>query len=54
MKKLLFAVAIMLGISVASCCDSNGASQCATQNEDTTTCIVDSDSVVVDSLEITE
>lgn len=52
MKKLLFAVAIVFATMFASCGGNCVTQQC--DENDSTTCVVDSDSVVVDSLEITE
>lgn len=52
MKKILFAVAILVGVSLASCNNSCSTSQCENQND--STMVMDSDSLVVDSLEITE
>jgi hypothetical protein len=52
MKKILFAVAILVGVSLASCNNGCGMTQCDEQSD--TTMVMDSDSLVVDSLEITE
>ena len=52
MKKILFAVAILVGVSLASCNNSCSDAQCENQND--STMVMDSDSLVVDSLEITE
>lgn len=52
MKKILFAVAILVGVSLASC--NNGCSNAQCENQNDSTMVMDSDSLVVDSLEITE
>lgn len=50
MKKLLFAVVILAATMFASCNCSDA--QCENQND--STMVMDSDSLVTDSLEITE